>query len=224
MSEPSRKDERPPPEAPRPRRGWLRRLLPRKAPDVLALLAAQGQISVTGLNAFEQWSQSGDAGAAELVRAARKDGYTARRELLAALQAALSTPVDQEDLYVLSERVDHVLNAARHAVREAEVLGWKPDTHAAQMAARLAHGTRELLAGFELLREDGRHAGVKADAASDAVRHVERDYRGAMAELLEEDDLRAVLAGQDLYRRYLVVAEEIIGVADRLWYVVLQEA
>ena len=51
-----------------------------------------------------------------------------------------------------------------------------------------------------------------------------RDYGEAMAELLQVDDLRAVLAAQDLYRRYLHVAEAIIAVADRLWYVVLRAA
>ncbi len=35
----------------------------------------------------------------------------------------------------------------------------------------------------------------RADAASDAVRHVERDYREAMAELLLTDDVRRVLVG-----------------------------
>ena len=56
------------------------------------------------------------------------------------------------------------------------------------------------------------------------MHHVERDYREAMAELLAVDDLRTVFAGQDLYRRYLVVAEAIVQVADRLWYVVLRGA
>jgi hypothetical protein len=56
------------------------------------------------------------------------------------------------------------------------------------------------------------------------VHHVERDYRQAMAQLLKVDDLRAVLAAQDLYRRYLHVAEAIVAVADRLWYAVLRGA
>jgi len=206
------------------RRRWWRRLLLPAAPDVLALLVAQGTISASGLDAFAQWSADGGKAAAERVHAARAKGYDARRELLAALQAALSTPVDQEDLYVLSERVDHVLNAARHAVREAEVLGWQPDSYAARMGARLAEGTQALLEGFELLHKKGAQAGAKADAASEAVRHVERDYRDAMAVLVDEQDIRAVLAAGDLYRRYLAVAEAIVGVADRLWYVVLQEA
>ena len=171
-------------------------------------------------------STAADREAAAAVRSARNEAYSARRELLAALQVALSTPVDQENLaYTLSERVDRLLEVARHAGREAEVLGWTPDIHAGTMGDRLAEGTRALLAGFDLLVKDPEEAGRRADAASDAVHHVERDYREAMAQLLAGwTTSRTVLAGQDLYRRYLVVAEAIVAVADRLWYVVLRGA
>ncbi len=194
------------------------------APDVLGLLAAQGEHTAAGLDARAAWSRGGGIEAATAVRLARDAAYHARRDLLQALQTALSTPVDQEDLYILSERVDRVLNGARNALREAEVLRWKPDAHAALMSAQLANGTRALVAGFKLLRKDPEAAGRQSDAASDAVHHVERDYGDAMAELLDVEDLRAVVAAQDLYQRYLHVAEAIVAVADRLWYIVLRGA
>jgi hypothetical protein len=56
------------------------------------------------------------------------------------------------------------------------------------------------------------------------MHHLERDYREAMAQLREVDDLRAVLSAQDIYRSYLAVADAIVAVADRLWYVVLRGA
>jgi uncharacterized protein Yka (UPF0111/DUF47 family) len=205
------------------RRRWRGVLLGQPA-DVLALLVAQGDITVTGLAAFETWSHGGGQDAAVAVRAAQHAAYTVRRELLGALRVALSTPVDQEDLYVLSERVDRILNVARNAVREAEVLGWVPDAHAASMATRLGEATRALVVGFELLQKDPDEAGRRADAASDAVHLLERDYREAMAGLLTVEDLRAVLAAQNLYRRYLRVADAIVALADRLWYVVLRGA
>lgn len=210
--------------SPRSRRSRWRRLFLPAVPDVLALLVAQVELSVAGLTAFDAWSHGGGAEAAAAVRSARHDAFAARRELQAALQAALSTPVDQEDLYVLSERADRLLEVARNAVREAEVLGWAPDRHAATMGGRLADGARALLAGFELLPKDPEEAGRRADAASDAVHRVEHDYREAMAELVRVDDLRVVFAGQDLYRRYLALAEAIVAVADRLWFVVLRGA
>jgi uncharacterized protein Yka (UPF0111/DUF47 family) len=193
-------------------------------PDVLALLTSQGEHTAAGLDAFDAWSRGGGHEAATALRDARHAAYHARRDLVEALQAALSTPVDQEDLYVLSERVDRVLNEARNALREAEVLNWTPDAHAGLMAVQLANGTRALVAGFKLLHKDPEAAGRQSDAASDAVHHVERDYREAMAELLDLEDLRAVLAAQDLYRRYIRVAEAIVAVADRLWYIVLRGA
>jgi uncharacterized protein Yka (UPF0111/DUF47 family) len=212
------------PAAPNTARRWWRRMFLPAAPDVLALLIAQGESSLAGMTAFAEWSHGGDPEAAAAVSSARNEAYSARRELQAALQVALSTPVDQENLYTLSERVDRILEVARHAVREAEVLDWTPDIHAGTMGDRLAEGTRALIEGFDLLVKDPEEAGRRADAASHAVHHVERDYREAMAELLQVDDLRTVLAGQDLYRRYLVVAGAVVEVADRLWYVVLRGA
>jgi len=191
---------------------------------VIALLVTQGDRTLAGMDAFNEWSHRGGQDIAEAVRSAQHDAYRARRELLSALQAALSTPVDQEDLFILSERIDRVLSKARDALREAEVLGHKPDLHSGKMADRLAVGTRALLTGFGLLLSDPEEAGRQADAASDAVHHVERDYREAMAELLTIDEPRLVLAGEVFYRRYLEVADSIIAVADRLWFLVLRSA
>ena len=205
------------------RRPWWRTLFP-ATPDVVALLVKQGDQTLAGMDAFSDWSHRGGQDIAAAVRSAQHDAYRARRELLSALQAALSTPVDQEDLFILSERIDRVLSKARDALREAEVLGHKPDVHSAKMADRLAVGTRALVTGFQILRSDPDEAGRQADTASDAVHHVERDYREAMAELLTSDNPRLIFAGERFYRRYLEVADTIVAVADRLWFVVLRSA
>jgi uncharacterized protein Yka (UPF0111/DUF47 family) len=176
------------------------------------------------MDAFRAWSHGGGQATAEDVRSAQHQAYHARLELLSALQAALSTPVDQEDLYTLSERIDRILTEARDTLREAEVLGYAPDIHTAKMADRLAAATETLVAGFHMLRDDPEEARRQADLASGSVHHVERDYREAMAALLAGDDLRLILAGQILYRRYLEVADAIVAVADRLWFVVLHGA
>jgi uncharacterized protein Yka (UPF0111/DUF47 family) len=215
-----------PAQATRPvlkRRRWWRVVLPHP-PDVLALLVAQGELTVVGFEAFQDWSHGGGADAAAAVRAANHDAYHARRDLLAALQAALSTPLDQEDIYVLSERIDRTLTLARNTLRESEVLGWTPDAHVAQMGDRLAEGARALVTGFGLLRKAPDQAGRQADLVSDTVRRVEHDYRTAMAEVIKLEDLRAAFIAHAIYRRYLAVAESIIAAADRLWFVVLRGA
>jgi uncharacterized protein Yka (UPF0111/DUF47 family) len=205
------------------RRRWWRVVLPHP-PDVIALLVAQGELTVAGFDAFKAWSRGGGADAAAAVRAADHQAHHAHRELLAALQAALSTPLDQEDIYVLSERIHRTLTLARNTLRESDVLSWTPDAHAAQMADRLADGAHALVTGFGLLQKAPDQAGRQADLASHTVRRVEHDYRAAMAEVIELDDLRAAFVAHDIYRRYLAVAESIIAVADRLWFVVLRGA
>ncbi len=207
------------------RRHWWKKVMLPVVPDVVGLLVAQGEIAETAMAAFDEWSRGGGHVVASRVRAlVEDDAYSARRELLSALQSALSTPVDQEDLYVLSERADRVLTEAKSAVREAEVLHWSPDEHATAMSGFLLEGVRHLLAGFRLLLKAPEQAGREADASSEAVRHVERRYREAMASLQEGGDLRELLASQELYRRYHRVAEAVVGVADRLWYAVLRGA
>lgn len=207
----------------RGRRNRWRLLLP-KAPDVIALLVTQGECSLSGMDAFARWSATGSADDADAVRTAQHRAYQARRHLLTMLQAVLSSPIGQEDLYVLSERVDRVLTQARNAVREGEVLKVAPNGSTATMGRRLADGSRSLVEGFGLLVKDPEAAGRRADAAIDAVHHVEGDYRRAMVELFQRDDQQVVLATQDVYRRYLQVAEATVAVADRLWYAVLRGA
>lgn len=203
---------------------WWRTLLPGSGPNVLSLLVAQGKLTEEGLAHFARWSESGSPRDSAEVHRSRTEAYQARRDLLAALQSALSTPLDQEDLYILSERLDRVLNEAKDTVREAEVLGWSPDSHAKAMGHHLAEGTKALVTAFAMLPHDLNGAGLQADASTSSVRQVEHRYREAMTGLLGASDVRTVIAAQDLYRRYVRVADHVVAVADRLWYAVLRGA
>ncbi len=207
-----------------PGRRWWHTLLPGPGADVLSLLVAQGKLTQEGLAHFAQWSASGSPTDSAEVRRCRVQAYQARRDLLAALQTALSTPLDQEDLYILSERLDRVITEAKDAVREAEVLGWVPDSHAKAMGQHLAEGTAALVTAFGMLAHDLNGAGLQADASTASVREVEHRYREAMTGLLDASEVRTVIAAQDLYRRYARVADHVVAVADRLWYAVLRGA
>ncbi len=90
-------------------------------PDLLGRLLEQSEITVNGIDAFVQWS-GGDLEQNEAVRKYEHDADLARRHLLKELRAAFSTPLDPEDIYELSERLDAVLNGAKNAVRESEVM------------------------------------------------------------------------------------------------------
>ncbi len=205
------------------RLGWF---LP-ETPDVLGMLRRQGAISADAMAALMAWA-GGDAAGAERLRSLEHDADDAKRELRLALRRAFITPIGAEDIYVLSQRLDDVVNAAKDAVREAEVMAMAPDEPMAAMAALLAEGVRHIGEAFEILATaKGRKAGDPTEAADRAVksqRQLERVYRGAMVALLAVDDLREVMARRELYRRFSRMSEGIDEVSDRLWYAAVKEA
>lgn len=192
------------------------------SPDLLGLLVSQADTTIEGMDAFAAWSV-GDAGMAQSVRDAEHRADDVRRALQSELRAAFSTPLDAEDIYELSERLDAVLNAAKNAVREADVMRLRPDEALAAMALDLADGTRHLRAAFAALASDAEAATAAADAAIRCERKVERRYRSAMSHLLDIEDLREVIAWREMYRRYARLGESLVRVAERVWYAVVKE-
>jgi uncharacterized protein Yka (UPF0111/DUF47 family) len=200
-------------------RHWF---LPR-TPDVLATLREQCAVTVGGLDAFIEWSSgNGDRGLA--VREAEHTADDLRRRLQQELRVAFSVPLDAEDIYTLSERLDTVLNDAKNAVREAEVMNIRPDEHLAAMATSILSGVHHLASAFDVLARDQDRATAAADAAISATREVERRYRIAMSEAMELEDVRELFSRRELYRRYARMGDQVVRVADRVWYAVVKHS
>ena len=196
-------------------------------PDVLDMLCRQATVTCEGLEALVGWANAED-GAAERVREFEHRADDTKRELRLALTNAFITPIDAEDLYVMSERLDAVLNGAKDTVQESEVMGIGPDESVAAMAALLADGASHLATAFERLNPARRSKGGPgatdaADAAVKSQRRLERVYREAASALLEVDDLREVMGRRELYRRFSRVSETLVEAADRVWYATVKE-
>ena len=191
-------------------------------PDLLGRLLEQSEITVNGIDAFVQWS-GGDLEQNEAVRKYEHDADLARRHLLKELRAAFSTPLDPEDIYELSERLDAVLNGAKNAVRESEVMKLQPDQVMAEMAGHLQTGVGHLHAAFGKLKSDPDLATDEADKAIHCERDLEHCYRRAMSELTDVDDLKLVTGRRELYRRYSRIGERLVETAHRIWYAVVKE-
>lgn len=192
-------------------------------PDLLALLLEQSEITCRGIDAFVHWS-AGDLDQNEAVRRYEHEADTARRHVFTELRAAFSTPLDPEDIYELSERLDEVLNGAKNAVRESEIMKLPPDQPMAEMAGHLLTGVRHMHAAFEGLKSDHDRATDEADAAIRCERDLEHCYRKAMSELTDVDDLKIVTGRRELYRRYSRIGEHLVLVAHRVWYSVVKES
>lgn len=199
----------------------MRRWFLPEAPDILGLLAQQGEVTVAGIDAFCGWSK-GDEAKANEVRSLEHEADRAQVAVLEAVRHAFVTPIGPEDAYELSERLDSVLNAAKNLVREAELLGMGPDPAMVEMSDLVAKGVRDLVDAFPLLVSNPDRATELADAAVHEQRSLERVYRRAMSALLKDEDIREVTGRRELYRRYARMGDAVEGVAHRIWYAVVK--
>ncbi len=200
------------------RAGWF---LARQ-PDVLGLLRDQAGVTLAALESFAQWSRVGDEAAAGRVRELEHEGDEKRRLLLEALVEALVTPIDQEDAYELSERIDEVLDRAKDTVQTAQALAWTPDDSATEMGGD-AHGSfAHLVDAIGKLGD--RHARPQDDAelAIKRARRIEHGLRDGLQTLTHDSDPWALASTLAVYRSYSTLGESLLRVADRTWYAVLK--
>jgi uncharacterized protein Yka (UPF0111/DUF47 family) len=192
-------------------------------PDLLGMLREQIDVTADGVSAFAAWAR-GDAERADDVREAEHTADVLKKRLINSVRDAFTTPLEPEDLFELSHGLDEVLNHAKNVVREAEVMQVTPDQAVAEMATLVDEGISHLKVAFDHLSGDGNEATTAANAAVKTQRNLERVYRHAMSDLLHDEDLRSVISRQELYRRMSRIAEELLAVADRVWYSTVKEA
>ncbi len=193
-------------------------------PDVLDLLNEQVEATVTGMRAYAAWATSGSDADGQTVRDAEHAADAARRRLAEAMRRTLATPLEPEDLYTMSERLDTVINGAKNAVRDAQALDWRPDKSTAAMAAWLVDGTEHIAEAVRCIRHDPNEAGARADQATHCSRQVEKAYRAAIVALRTgpTSDALDLVTTFDAYRTQLAISDAIVHVAHRIWYSVLK--
>lgn len=202
-----------------------------ETPDVIGMLQTQADITVRGMDAFAQWA-GGNTARADEVRAAEHECDEVRRRLVDAVSEAFTTPLQPEDLFQLSRDLDKVINGAKNTVREAEAMDFPPDRATAEMAVLLAEGAGHIRTAFEALAaRRGKSAAwaraaatEAADAAVKSQRNLERIYRAAAGDLLTVTDISVVVARREFYRRVSAISDDIVSVADRIWYSQVKES
>jgi uncharacterized protein Yka (UPF0111/DUF47 family) len=186
------------------------------------MLRGQAAITVEGMDALVAWS-NGDIAAARAVRQCEHRADDTKRKLWQTLREAFSTPLDAEDIYALSAGLDEVLNAVKDLVREMEVMDIQPDAPTREMITLLSDGVGHLADALAHLGTD-QDATESADAAIKSQRRLEHAYRAAMSALLQDADVRDVIARREIYRRLSRIGDLIHAVAERVWYSMVKEA
>lgn len=194
-----------------------------ETPDFFAMLAEQVAITEEGMQALVAWAD-GEATAVERLRDCEHRADDCKRDLRAALTTAFMTPLEPEDVFELSRGLDRVLNNAKNAVREAEVMQTAPDGAITEMTAELLGGMSHLADAFAALgKNDITLATEAATLAAKSQSRLEHTYRRAMSALVTVEDVREVAAKRELYRRFARTSDDLRDVAERVWYSVLKQ-
>jgi len=195
-----------------------------ETPDVVGMLQRQAETTARGMDAFAEWA-AGAVARADDVRQAEHECDEIRRALVAAVSEAFTTPLQPEDLFQLSRDLDKVINGAKNTVRESEAMDFPPDRATAEMAAELAEGVHHLRAAFDALDHGASTSATEAaDVAVKSQRNLERTYRQAAGDLLAITDISVVTARREFYRRISAISDDIVSVADRIWYSQVKES
>lgn len=192
-------------------------------PDVLGLLRAQLSVTIEGVEAFAGWA-SGEPKAASEVREIEARGDTARRELLLALREAFVTPLEPEDLFMLSRGIDRILNGIGDLVVEAEVLQCTPDFGIAGMAKKLVESVQEIDVAIDCLGKEPDEATAAADRSIEVVRSLQGLYYEGMAGTIHLEVRGERIGRREVYRRCARIGETVVDVSERVIYAVVKES
>jgi uncharacterized protein len=193
--------------------------------DFYALLNQQAAKTIEGMRALVDWLLHEDsAERCQTVRELESEADQIKLNVAKRLVESFITPIDREDIYDLSQRLDEVINGAKAIAREIEAFETKPSLHPEilEMANMLVDGTACLVASFAALRTDRLEAQKQAQAASKSFNKLSKIYRRAMRDLFHGDDIKTILRVKEVYKAMLNCGEKIDIVGERLSHAIVK--
>lgn len=201
---------------------WFRRIF---APpvDFYELLNKQAAKTLEGMEALQEWISNGAGERGQTVRDLEREADELKLDLERKLVDSFITPLDREDIYDLSARLDEVINAAKATVREMEALEITAAVpYLLEMSQILVEGTRCLALSFAALRNDPGEASQQAFLSRKSENRFTKVYRQAMRQLFTLDDCKEILKVREVYRTMVLAAERIDVVGEKLLHVIVK--
>ncbi|HMP54486.1 MAG TPA: DUF47 family protein [Candidatus Melainabacteria bacterium] len=191
--------------------------------DFYALLTEQGETTLAGMVALKDWIEAGAEGRCQTVRDYEHKADEQKLDLLEKITATLVTPLDREDIYDLSDRLDGVINGAKATARQIEALGYTPrEETLSNMAAVLVSGTDDIVKAIKSLESDLKTASDIAYKLKKKERKLETLYREGMHELIQGEDYKHIIRSMDVYRTMLDTAQKIELVGKTILHMLIK--
>lgn len=158
------------------------------------------------------------------MTALEREGDSRRAALVGELAAALTTPLDREDLYRFSRSVDDVLDNLRDLVRESDLYDVDLADAADDLLTAVADGVDQLREAVERIPKRPGQVTAAALAARKSAGRLRYQYQLAMAGLLAGEVTDIVLKRRELLRRLDVVGLRLRECADALSDAILKRS
>jgi predicted phosphate transport protein (TIGR00153 family) len=191
-------------------------------------LIEQTQITVEGLKLLEKWLSKMELKekAIDQMRAKEVEADEVRRILIDELHNTFITPLDREDIFMLSLYIDDILDYCYTTVEEMQLLGIEADEYLIDMVKLTREATQELEMAFHTIFSNPRVAGEHARRAKKIENEVEHLYRVAIGGLFTQakdfTPLMVMLRRREVYRHASNMADQADMAADVLGMVVMK--
>lgn len=194
----------------------------------VGMLIEQTQITVEGLRLLEKWFGKDELKdkSIEQMRKKEIEADEVRRILIDELHNTFITPLDREDIFMLSLYIDDILDYCYTTVEEMQLLEIEADDYMISMVKLTREATEELEMAFHTLSSNPRVAGDHARRCKKIENEVEHLYRVAIGDLFTKakdfKPLMTMLRRREVYRHMSNMADQADHAADILGMVVMK--
>ena len=200
---------------------FLDRFLPRDH-DFYADLSEHAEKVQEGIQALVMWFKTGEASYAEKVRKIEHEADDILLKIASTLGQVFSTPIDREDIHLISRAMDQIINYAKNTVRELEIFNISPDEYMHKIALLILDGACALNQAIRILPSYSPEVAECLAKAKKCEHRVEKMYRAGVNKLFEGDDLKEILKKREVYRHLSNTADRILEAADLLSLIIVK--
>lgn len=178
--------------------------------------------TLEGLKVLNEYCMTGDESLGSKVIEIEKEGDMLRRILINELNNTFITPIEREDLYELSGKIDDMLDYARTTVEELQIYNIKPNEDIIAMVRILVDMANCLTSAIKYLDKYRKISTEEAVKVKKYENSMEEMYRKSLAKLFESDDIKYILKNRELYRHLSNAADKGDVAANILCHIIVK--
>lgn len=180
--------------------------------DFYDLLVAQSEKTLLGCQSLVRFLDH--EGPPDELLKLEQEADDIRRLLIDELNQTFITPMDREDIFMLSRAIDDVIDHAFNTVKEMEVFEVKSNEFLFKMAELLRKGAEELVNAIKHLKKNPNVAIEYAVRAKRIENKMNDVFLAALNQLFSGSDIRHMLSYREIYRHFNRSADRVDEAAN----------